>query len=607
MRKSPLEALTPARALAALIVLALLLPGLFGHDPWKPDEAYTFGLVHHILDTGEWIVPTLAGEPFMEKPPLYYLVAAALAWLFAPALPLHDGARVASFAFVGAALVFAGLAARRLNGPGHGVSAVLLLAGSLGLAMHAHTMITDTALLAGFAIAVYGLACALDRPLRAGAFLGTGLGIGFMSKGLVEPAMVGLALALLPILFRDWRARAYGSSLLWALAFASPWLLTWPVALYLEDRASFMQWFWVNNFGRYLGFAHLGATDEAWYFTRTLPWFTFPSGVLAGFAAVRALRAPRSGEPPRLRTMQVTASVTIGILAVLGSSASVREVYALPVLVPLAILASCVVDAMPRRLAFAATRVTGVIAIVVASFAWSVWTYGIVNGRPPALPFLVGVLPMDFPFRFDLAALAGALLITAVWIAAWRGSVQAWLPRWTANLALGWGVCMTLLLPWIDDAKSFRDPFTDLAMRLPRATCVASQGLGEGQRAMLDYIAGLKTRRLESAAAPCPYLLTQSRADGSRRRLPEGEWSLVWQGARNGESREAFLLYEDRGAGERLAAAQLLAARAHLPEPRSGQHRVHSGAVAMRRGGEANDPAVGVEHRGTARGRGEGH
>ena len=53
--------------------------GLLGRDPWKPDEAYSFGLVYHILQSGDWVIPTLAQEPFMEKPPLFYLTAALFA------------------------------------------------------------------------------------------------------------------------------------------------------------------------------------------------------------------------------------------------------------------------------------------------------------------------------------------------------------------------------------------------------------------------------------------------------------------------------------------------------------------------------------------------
>ena len=54
------------------LLAAWVLLGLAGHDPWKPDEAYTFGLVYHISETGEWLVPTLAGEPFVEEPPLFF-------------------------------------------------------------------------------------------------------------------------------------------------------------------------------------------------------------------------------------------------------------------------------------------------------------------------------------------------------------------------------------------------------------------------------------------------------------------------------------------------------------------------------------------------------
>jgi 4-amino-4-deoxy-L-arabinose transferase-like glycosyltransferase len=52
-------------ALFLLLVAVWLLPGLIGRDPWKADEAYTYGLVLHIIETGDHVVPTLAGEPFL--------------------------------------------------------------------------------------------------------------------------------------------------------------------------------------------------------------------------------------------------------------------------------------------------------------------------------------------------------------------------------------------------------------------------------------------------------------------------------------------------------------------------------------------------------------
>ena len=183
-------------------MLAYLLPGLFGHDPWKQVEAYIFGCIYHILQTGDWIVPMMAGEPFMEKPPLFYLAAAALAKLTSPILPLHDGARLASGLFVGLTLIAVGWAARRSWGEGYGRGAVLLMLSCLGLLIHAHMMLTDLALTAGFAIALAGFV-ACHRSLRwSGLLLGTGIGMAFLAKGLIGFGVIAITALVLPIIFR---------------------------------------------------------------------------------------------------------------------------------------------------------------------------------------------------------------------------------------------------------------------------------------------------------------------------------------------------------------------------------------------------------------------
>jgi 4-amino-4-deoxy-L-arabinose transferase-like glycosyltransferase len=128
------------------VLAAFVLFGLVGHDPWKPDEAYTFGLVWHIVEKGAWLVPTLGGEPFVEKPPLFFWTAAlfvkALGWALAP----HDAARLASGFYVGLTLWLTWLAS------GKRIAAPLLLAGSLGYLQHAHQLITDNSLIAGIAL-----------------------------------------------------------------------------------------------------------------------------------------------------------------------------------------------------------------------------------------------------------------------------------------------------------------------------------------------------------------------------------------------------------------------------------------------------------------------
>lgn len=61
-----------------------------------------------MLEEGHWLPPRLAGEIWLDSPPLYHWTAALLGRLFGFLLPLHDAARLASGLFAG--LMVAGLA-----------------------------------------------------------------------------------------------------------------------------------------------------------------------------------------------------------------------------------------------------------------------------------------------------------------------------------------------------------------------------------------------------------------------------------------------------------------------------------------------------------------
>ena len=102
--------------LAVLICVAWIIPGLIGHVPWKPEEAHTFGVVYQLLKDGNWVVPTLAGEPYLSKPPLIYLTAALTGTLFSPILPLHDAARLAAGVYMALTFLLVALTARELYG-----------------------------------------------------------------------------------------------------------------------------------------------------------------------------------------------------------------------------------------------------------------------------------------------------------------------------------------------------------------------------------------------------------------------------------------------------------------------------------------------------------
>ena len=163
----------------------------------------SFGVVYDLLQDGSWLVPTLAGEPFLDEPPLYYLTAALTALLASPVLPLHDGARLATGVYMALTLVFCAGVARELSGKGVGMVCALLVLGSFGLVLRGHELITDSAPLAGFALGYFALALVLRKPVVAGALLGVALGMVFLSQGVLETAILLVIAALLPAIHQE--------------------------------------------------------------------------------------------------------------------------------------------------------------------------------------------------------------------------------------------------------------------------------------------------------------------------------------------------------------------------------------------------------------------
>ena len=189
--------------------------------------------------------------------------------------------------------VIVGLTARELYGKGKGRLALLLFAGSTGLLLCGHQLITDVAQLCGFTLALYGLALGLRRPHRGGLWLGTGTGLAFMSKGLLIPGCVGVLALLLPLLSARWRSREYLRVLAAAVLAGLPCLTIWPVMLYLRSPDLFSVWLWDNNFGRFLGWNSLGPASGPLDVVRTVAWsalLAWPLALVTVWSARRGLR-----------------------------------------------------------------------------------------------------------------------------------------------------------------------------------------------------------------------------------------------------------------------------------------------------------------------------
>lgn len=527
-----------------VIVLCTLwtLLGLVGHDPWKSDEAYNFGLVYSILQGSDWVIPRLAGEPFMEKPPLYYLTSAALAKLLSGWLPLHDGARLASGLYMGLALIFTGMTARELWGRGYGRISVLIMIACLGLVVRTHQIITDTALLAGVALALYGLALAPRRPVIAGIIIGSGMGIGFMSKGLFEPGVIAITALSLPLLSQTWRSRGYALCLAITFIAALPWLTIWPLLLYQRAPELFSEWLWANNLNLLTSTTPLFASDEPGYYFTILLWFAWPALPLALWTLWR--HNWKEGFIPAI-ALPLTAFLVI--LLVLSTAGMTQDVYALPLLPPLAILAATAVNSLRRGAANSLDWFSVMTFSLFAGLLWLGWV-ATLTGHPVEVAHWFDKRQPGYIVHFNGLALFLSIALSATWLAVIARMKRGAL-RGIVNSALGitmaWGLLATIWLPWLDADKSYRAVFTSLQNNLPpNFNCISSKQLGEPQRALLHYFAGTITLREEIDDNHCELKLIQSGANLQEQ--PGPGWKLIWQGHRHGNNPELYSLFYKR-------------------------------------------------------------
>jgi 4-amino-4-deoxy-L-arabinose transferase-like glycosyltransferase len=442
--------------LTLLLAGAFVAAGLIGHQPWTEGEAYSLGAVESILASGNYVVPQVDGEPALQSPPLYYITAAAVAQALADHLPAEQAARLATGAFLAITLLFTALfgrAAWRTGDDvpplGTGAISVLVLIGTLGVVWFGHDMVADAGLIAGMAMALYGLALLPRKVLAGGFWLGTGAGVAFMSTGLFGPVVLLAAAVLMPIMALFNNLGRYLKGFLVAVAFALPWLVIWPWLLYQRDPQLYELWLFSNNIDRFRDGFTLGTAEEQLRWLWVFLVMAFPGWLLAALTLVL-----RPGALFGFSGVRAALIVTLAGWALVVTNQATSPIHGLALLVPIAVIAAGGIRRLPGLLIWPAHWLSALLFGVIAAALWGAWIWLLYQGEPPPLEGLGNYLPMDYGFQWQPAVYVTAAAATVIWlwvVMRFRPSRPAALLAWPTGVVMVWSL-VALHQPWLDAA-----------------------------------------------------------------------------------------------------------------------------------------------------------
>ncbi len=302
----------------------------------RPDEGRYAEIPREMVQSGDWITPRLNGIKYFEKPPLQYWATAAAYEAFGE----HEWtARLwtALTGWLGVLLVF--FVGRRLFGEKAGLSAALVLGGSLYYVLAGHFNSLDMGMsffmsltLSGFLLAQTTSDPRSTRNWMLVAWAAAALAV--LSKGLIGLVLPGAVLVAYSLLSRDfsaWRRLHLLPGLAVFLLLAAPWFVAVSLA-----NPEFARFFFIHeHFERFLTKVH-GRYHPWYYFVPLLLGGIVPWTIALFPALARAWSAERGQTGFRPRLFLLLWAVVI--FTFFSASDSKLPGYILPIFPALALL-----------------------------------------------------------------------------------------------------------------------------------------------------------------------------------------------------------------------------------------------------------------------------
>ena len=342
-----------------------------------------------------------------------------------------------------------------------------------------------------------------------------------------------------------YRTRRFGLSILIAVLTAIPIVTYWPYLLFEKDSSLLYQWLSSENMTRLENILTFEEKEKIFYYLKTIPWFSWPAWPFA----IWSLWIAR-GPGMRKREIQLPIVTFVTSFLFLTIAGDGREVFALPLLIPLSLLASVSFDRIPRGAANAFYWFSLMISFVFIISCW-LYFFAIEFKLPAFLAIKIYEFQPLFEPKESLAPILTGMFCTLVWIilvlnitkTAERSAIL-----WTSGVTASWVLTVVLLFPWINSIKTYKEMIISLKSEIPTSSrCIYRKGVTEPQRAMLDYfgdILTVKEDQDENSRNNCDLVIVQSTWTDAN--LSTERWQLIWEGGRAGDKSERYQMYQLR-------------------------------------------------------------
>jgi 4-amino-4-deoxy-L-arabinose transferase-like glycosyltransferase len=355
----------PVAAVVALVAAQTWL-GLAHGELWYIDEVRHASVLRSLLAEGHWLVLHLDGQPYPDKPPVYFWLLAGLARLLGT-----DGPIVHAVAVALSAILFA-LAtwwlARAVGGLDRegALLAALVLVSTIFFVERSHAPRMDLLFAALITVASGCLFLAWRRPAPAGAAIA---GLALAGVATLVKGPLGLAFpALSSVAFLALRRRL-GRLARWDVAVgaiaAAAIVGAWLGACYLVAGGGFLRLILGDQIIRRTVASPLQHEGFSYYW-RILPFVVLPWTVVWLVAAVSRMRRWRAGDGADGTLF--LACMVLAHLAILTAMSYKLALYLLHVLAPLAVLTARLMLGFDLRERRASQRALG-LAVVAGGLA----------------------------------------------------------------------------------------------------------------------------------------------------------------------------------------------------------------------------------------------